>query len=357
MVDYNTEFNTSGKFPTMEDFWQGDLETWVTSQGITPEFSRVLGEQVFAPLKDPITPFYNTFAGRPLDAGAGWSERIIGKKASKRFKPKATAQDALGFFDSEGLEFNYEIDVEGWRPVSLPSDLVSIEMFLQRSGIGELNSRLVDEVIRGYQRDMESIIGMKAISTTSKEQTLDAATSQDPQAILKAIQRFATQFRGDASHFNELNTDDQAKVYTNSERVLVFMGEELYNDIMDSFATLPSPDRIVRNAEIITVPDGLPTPLTTAQFNEGVVDESTSPETQITTWTPATKPVAIDKAQPAVWMCSARRVEYRPVIGEYYMEMQRNTAGRFTNEHLCWRGAVGIRPYENALRINLTESP
>lgn len=348
MVDYNSEFNTSGKFPTTEDFWLGHLDTWVSSQGITPEFSRVLGEQVFAPMKSPLTPFYNTFAGRPLDAGAGWTERLIAKKASKKFKPKATAQDALGYYESEGLEFNYEVNLEGWIPVSMPSDLVSIEMFLERNGIGQLNSRLVDEVNATYQRTMESDIGVMAISTTSKEATLDAGVSADPQQILKAIQRYAVEFRGDTAHFNELQTDDQAKVYTNSERVLVFMGESLYNDIMDSFASLPSPDRIVRNAEIITVPDGLPRPITTAEFNEGVKEE----ETTITTWT--TKPTAIDKPQPDIWMCSARRVEYRPVMGEYYMELQRNAAGRFTNQHLAWRGAIGIRPYENALRINLT---
>lgn len=348
MVDYKTEFNTTGKFPTTPDFWAGSLDTWVSSEGITPEFSRVLGEQVFAPIKSPLTPFYNTFAGRPLDAGAGWMERIVGKKTSKKFNPKATAQDALGYYESDGLEFNYEVNLEGWIPVSLPSDLVSIEMFARTSGVGELNSRLVDEVLNAYQRTTESDIGMMAISTTSKEQTLDATTSEDPQAILKAIQRYATEFRGDVSHFNELDTDDQAKVYTNSERVLVFMGETLFNDIMDSFASLPSPDRIVRNAEIITVPDGLPTPLTTAEYNEGVKDGATT----ITTWT--TQPVAIDKPQPDIWIASSRRVEYRPVMGEYYMELQRNGAGRFTNEHLVWRGAIGIRPYENALRINLT---
>lgn len=352
MVDYNTEFNTSGKFPTTEDFWQGHLETYVTSDGITAGFSRIIAEQTFRPLKSPITPFYNTFAGRPLSAGDGWTERLNAKRASKRFKPKATAQDDLGFYDSEGLEFHYEIDVEGWRPVSLPSDLVSLEMFAKSSGIGELNARLVDELTPGYQRDMESEIGIKAISTTSKEVTLDATTSADPQAILKEIQKLATQFRGDASHFNELDTDDQAKVYTNSERVLVFMGEELYNDIMDSFASLPSPDRIVRNAEIITVPDGLPTPITTAEFTAGVKDGDST----ITTWTASSKPVAADKAQPDIWIASADRVEYRPVIGSYRTNVSKNGAGDFSNVHLLWRGAIGIRPFENAVRVNLTES-
>lgn len=353
MVDYNTEFNTSGKFPTTEDFWQGSIEDWVTSDGITAGFSKVIAEQVFRPLKSPLTPFYNTFAGRPLDAGAGWTERLVGKRTTHRMKPKATAQDDLGFYDSDGLEFNYEVDVEGWIPVSLPTDLVSLEMFAKSSGMGELNSRLVDSLTPSYQRDMESEIGLKAISTTSKEVTLDATTSEDPQAILKNIQKLATQFRGDASHFNELDTDDQAKVYTNSERVLVFMGEELYNDIMDSFASLPSPDRIVRNAEIITVPDGLPTPITTTQFNEGVKEGSTT----ITTWTPGSKPVAADKDQPAVWIASADRVEYRPVINSYRTNISRNGAGDFQNVHLLWRGAIGVRPYENAVRVNLTESP
>ena len=352
MVDYANDFNTLGKFPTTEDFWQGSLEDWVTSDGITTGFSRVLGEQVFAPTLEPITPFYNTFKGRPLNAGAGWTERLIGKSTTKKFNPKATAQDALGFYDSEGIERTFEIDYRGWIPVSLPSDLVSLEMFAKSSGMGELNSRLVDMVQEGYERRCEGAIGMKAISTTSKEITINATDSQDPQKILKTIQKTANEFRGDATHFNELETEEQNLVYTNSRDVLVFMGQQLLDDILDSFAALPSPDRIVRNATIIPVPDGLPTPITTAQFNEGVKEDTTT----ITTWTPSSKPVAADKQQPDIWMCSADRVEVRPVIGEYFMEAQRNAAGRFTNMHLCWAMAIGIRPWANAVRINLTES-
>lgn len=355
MVDYNTEFNTSGKFPTMEDFWAQTATEWTTGDGITPEFSRVLGEQVFRPVYGPITPFYDAFVGRPLASGAGWMERIIGKSPTKRFNPKATAQDDLGFYDSQGLEFSFKVDLEGRKSVSLPSSLVSVEMFIRENGVGQLNSLLVDNVLQGYQRDMESEIGMKAISTTKNEATLDAATSEDPQAILKSIQRYATAFRGDATHYNDLEENQNGMIYTNSEDVLVFMPQTLLDDILDSFATLPSPDRIVRNARIIPVPDELPTPITTTEFTAGVV-EGDSPGTVITKWTEGTKPAAIDKAKPDIWMCAANRVEYRPLIGSYRVNLSRNGAGDFANEHLLWRGAIAIKPWENALRINLTEA-
>ena len=55
-------FNTSGKIPTMAEFWKQTTDTFVTGNGITPKFQRVIAEQVFAPLGQPDTPFYNAFA-------------------------------------------------------------------------------------------------------------------------------------------------------------------------------------------------------------------------------------------------------------------------------------------------------
>ncbi len=349
MVDANIVFNESGKFPTDADFWGTDVSDWLTADGITSGFSRVIAEQMFRPVNDPLTPMYNRFAGRPIRSGKGWTERLIAKTQARKFNPKATAEDALGFYDSSGLEFNFEVDYQGWRPVSLPSELASLEEFMSPEGVGQLNSILVDNNLADYQRDMESAIEMKAVSTTSNEITLTSAQSESPQAILKVIQQTASAMRGTKTHYNELEEDQNKLVYTNSDTILVFMGQELYDDIMDSFATLPSPDRIVRNAELIPMPDGLPTPLTTAQFNEGVKDEDT---TVITTWTPATKPAAVDKAAPLIWMCAANRIEVRPLARSYKINLQQNGAGDFVNEHMVWKAAIAVKPFENAVRIN-----
>lgn len=351
MVDINDVFNTSGKFPTEADFWAGSVEDFVSAGGITAGFSQVIAEQTFRPIDDPLTPFYRTFAGRPIESGMGWTERVLGKTRARKFNPKATAEDALGFYDSEGIERTFTVDYSGWLPVSLPSSLASIEQFVSRNGVGQLNSLLVDNVLASYQRAMESAIALKAISTTSKSVTLTAEESGDPQAILKKIQTLATAFRGTKTPYNELETEEQEKVYTNSRDVLVFMSQQLLDNILDSFAVLPSPDRIVRNAEIIPLVDGLPSPLTTAQFNEGVKEGAKT----VTTWTPATKPVAIDQPAPLVWMCARDRVEYRPLMGSYRVNLQRNGAGDFDNEHLVWSGAIAIRPWENAVRINASE--
>ena len=51
-------FNTSGKIPTESNFWKQSLDNFVTSEGITAGFKRVIGEQVFKPLKDVRMPFY-----------------------------------------------------------------------------------------------------------------------------------------------------------------------------------------------------------------------------------------------------------------------------------------------------------
>lgn len=352
MVDANTVFNESGKFPTDADFWGTNVSDWLTADGITSGFSRVIAEQMFRPVNDPLTPMYNRFAGRPIRSGKGWTERLIAKTKARKFNPKATAEDALGFSDSSGLEFNFEVDYQGWRRVSLPSELASLEQFMSSEGVGQLNSILVDNNLADYQRDMESAIEMKAVSTTSSEITLTSAQAESPQAILKVIQQTASAMRGTKTHYNELEEDQNKLVYTNSDTILVFMGQDLYDDIMDSFATLPSPDRIVRNAELIPMPDGLPTPLTTAQFNAGVVDDSTEPDTTITTWTPATKPAAVDKPAPLIWMCAANRIEVRPLARSYKINLQPNGAGDFINEHMVWKAAIAVKPFENAVRIN-----
>ena len=352
MVDANTVFNESGKFPTDADFWGTNVSDWLTADGITSGFSRVIAEQMFRPVNDPLTPMYNRFAGRPIRSGKGWTERLIAKTKARKFNPKATAEDALGFSDSSGLEFNFEVDYQGWRRVSLPSELASLEQFMSSEGVGQLNSILVDNNLADYQRDMESAVEMKAVSTTSSEITLTSAQAESPRAFLRSTHQTAPPLRGTRTNSTTRKGDRHALFSTTSKPLLSFLVQALNHCSRDSFATLPSPDRIVRNAELIPMPDGLPTPLTTAQFNAGVVDDSTEPDTTITTWTPATKPVAVDKPAPLIWMCAANRVEVRPLARSYKINLQPNGAGDFINEHMVWKAAIAVKPFENAVRIN-----
>ena len=92
-------FNTSGKIPTNSNFWDAGIDEFVTSDGITSGFSRVIGEQVFRPVKSPQIKFYERFAGKPINSGRGWTERAIAKTVAKKYKPKATANDDLSFYE------------------------------------------------------------------------------------------------------------------------------------------------------------------------------------------------------------------------------------------------------------------
>lgn len=345
MTDANTIFNTSGKIPTLSQFWAQDSDKFMSESGITPYFRKVLGEQVFAPLKIPQIAFYKMFAGRPIEEGAGWEERIIKKKAAVKFDPKASASDDIGFYDSGGYEFEYGIDVKGRMSVSLPSDLESIEMFLKKEGAGELNSRLVDSMILDYQRNIESEIQMKLITTCKNHVEVNP---DDHVGIVKKINEIIVQMRGNSIHLNDVTTYKSTgetindNIYTNSEKVYVFIYAGLLKKIQESLAGYPSPDKIFIDAEVISLVDPLPAALTTAQWNAGKTAHG---------WDATVTPSALDTAAPLAFVCSSRRCEYRPVIGGYKMNLSRNGAGDFTNQHLIWKGGIGVRPYENAVRI------
>ena len=345
MVNYDVEFNTSGKFPTDAKFWQDYSAEFVSGDGITNGFKTVLGEQVFRPLGDVRTPFYNRFAGRPLRAGAGWKERAIFKNTSKHYKPKATAQDDLGFEDTEGLEVTYDVNVEGWIKASIPSSLKTVEMMISEGEIGELSSMLVDNVIKTYQADLESIIAKKTVSNIQGEQNIDFT---DGVEAWKTINRLAIQFMGDSVHYNQLTAEQNAKLRKTGGKVLCFIDAVTYEDMVSSFASLPSPDYINKYVEYIPVMDGLPTPLTTAEYNAG-----TGPDGAGTSITWTEEPVAIDEPQPKAILLTENAVEYRPVIGSYRMNISRNGAGDFENQHLLYSGALkAVDPMSDALRLN-----
>lgn len=327
MVDYDTVFNTSGKFPTDSKFWQSFSSQLITEQGITPIFSKVLGEQVFRPLGSFETPFYNRFAGRPLWFGAQWRERALYNMSARHFKPKATANDDLDFVDSEGLEVNYNLDVSGWVKCSIPTELETIQMMLTNGEVGQLNSMLVDNVIRTYQMAIESEIGKKVVSNIETAKEIDFT---DGIQAVKDINKLAIEMKGNKIHYNMLSEQQNARLITRSEKVLCFIDASTLEFMRESFASLPSPDRISENVEFIPMYDGCPTPVTTAEYNAGGTDASGT----VITWD--AEPVAIDEDQPVAILCSDKICEYRPLINSYRMSLSRNGAGDFQNQHLAW---------------------
>ena len=336
-------FNFSGKIPTESDFFKEYASSFVTSEGITAGFSKVLGEQVYKPLMKPITPMYNVFAGnKALSEGVAWEERLVKRKNSRKYKPKATAEDAFGFYDNAGKSIIYNKNYSGWRPETLPSKLKTAEMMLNAGGVGTLNDMFLENQIIGYQCDMEAAIEKKFVSSIKNKTTVDIT---DITAIRKKIRDIASDMTGSTIHYNEFTEQENKDYVTSSDRVLAFMDAKLWNDLRDSKSTLPSPTELVENVTVIPMVDGMPTPITTAEYDAG---------SGSVTWNASDKPIAIDEDKPEIILCSDKRCEYRPYIGSYNINVGRNPAGQFDNYHLVYEGCIAIRPYENAIRINNT---
>ena len=346
MVNYNDDFfNMSGKFPTMEDFWQPFASTFVSANGITNGFSQVLGEQVFKPIQPVMTPFYDKFAGRPLPKGQAWMERALYKNLSRHLKPKATANDDLDFEDSTGVEFTYNIDVEGWIKATIPSGIMTVREMLEAGDVAGLNSLLVDNVLKTYQRDMEAMMGLKIVSNI-KDDVSGLDFTNDGVGAWKKINEYSIKMKGLANHYNNLTATQNQYIDCRSEKVYCFIDAITFENMVSDFAVLPSPDYINKNCEFIPMVDGLPTPITTAEYTAGGGTDAGG-----TTISWSTPPIAIDEAKPDAILVSDKFCEYRPLINSYRINLSKNGAGDFENEHLLWAGAIGIRPWENAIRL------
>lgn len=333
-------FNTSGKIPTEANFWsETDPKNFVTDDGITSGFSRIIGEQVFRPLKSPRTPFYQRFAGAPIEEGKGWKERALKQTEMMAFKPKATAEDNFKYYDSTGIEKAYEVNVAGWKPVSVPSDLVSLDMFVERNGIGQLNSMLVDNVLLTYQNAIESQIEKKAISSTKNEMSVDTS---DIVTAFGQIMDKASEMISDDIQFNELTDEENDGLINHSERIYCFVNQKILNAYKNAKASVYNPSELVNNVEIVPMVNELPAPITTAEWTAGPRDG--------VDW--KDKPVAIDGAKPIAYLCASDKIVYRPVKGSYKLNLARNGAGDFDNTHLIYRGCIAVRPWENAVRVN-----
>lgn len=334
MAYIDNVFNVSGKLPTDSKFFDGATDEFVTEDGITAGFGKVIGEQVFKPLKSPSTPFYQRFAGRPLMTGAAWTERALKTTNMRKFNPKASASDALQFYDSKGIEKTFTLNVNGWCPVSIPSDLVSPEMMLDGRSVGQLNSMLVDNVMNAYQQAIESEIEKQAISMTKNAKTFDFANGNIVD-IMASIMDIATDMMGNDVSYNDLTEAENTDLVTSSESIYLFIDAKVLNKYASEKAKLPTPDQLVQNVEIVPMYNKLPTPPTTVEASE---------------WAHA--PVAVDAPAPVAFMCSKDRIEYRPYVGSYKVNLQVNGAGDFTNEHLIYRGACASKPWANAVRLN-----
>ena len=338
-------FNTSGKIPTNSNFWNQTVATFTAGDTITKGFAQVIGEQVFRPLMSPRMPFYNKFAGRVLSSGTGWTESALYKKTASHFKPKATAEDNFKFYDSEGVQKTFTLNVEGWIPNTVPSELASVEAFLKSNSVGELNSQLVDLITIAYQNAIESEIEKKAINLTKNEMEVDIETD-GIVSVMGDIMDKASEMMSDDYHYNELSADENAGLITRSDKIYLFMEQKYINAYKNAKSAIFNPNELVNNVELVPMVNQFPTPITTAQWT---ADSGTSGQK----WATADKPVAIDKPKPIAYMVGAGKIEYRPLMGSYKVNQAFNGAGDFTNMHLIYKGSVAVRPWENAIRINL----
>lgn len=344
MAYIDNVFNTSGKIPTDSNFWKQTVDNFVAGDTITSGFAQVIGEQVFKPLMSPRTPFYNKFAGRVISSGFGWTESALYKKTASHFKPKATAEDDLKFYDSTGIQKTYTVNVQGWIPNTIPSELASVEAFLRTGSVGTLNSQLVDLVNIAYQNAIESEIEMKAINLTKNKMEVDIATDGIVD-VMGQIMDKASEMMSDDYHYNELTDDENNGLITRSDKIYLFIEQKYLNAYNNAKANIINPNELVNNVEVVPMVNQLPTPLTTAQF--------TADSTAGQKWDAGTKPVAVDQPKPIAYMVGSDKIEYRPLMGSYKVNMSKNGAGDFDNIHLIYKGSVAVRPWENAVRINL----
>ena len=319
------------------NFWVSNADRFVTSAGITAGFSKELGESMFAPQKSIRTPFYSTFTGRPLKSGAAWKERIMAVPTTERYNPKATAQQAFGYYDSGGLEAVHACHYQGWIPLTVPSDLELSELVQSPEKIGDFASYIYDNGSKAVQMDINALIGKKLVSCVEHTDTINTS---DFGEFRKKIRDVAATMRTNKGTYVSSAVDPD-KYITSANEVIVLMEEITYNDMISDLAVYPSPDKIVQGATIIPIPE-MPTPITTAEYTAGVTSNG---------WDADATPANIGADKPTVMILSKDYIEWRPYMQESKVNLNANGAGDFTNAHILFKGSIGIRPWENALAL------
>ena len=220
--------------------------------------------------------------------------------------------------------------------MSASSDLVLRELLIPGNA-GQINDYLVDGLTKDVQGELEAMAGVNLVSSIQHE--IDNADLSTPDKIRKLINDTAIAMKTDATHYSRMALDTEY-----ADEVVVLMDAAKARDLSNSEAILPDAARLNVEARIIPIYGGLPTPITTTQFNAGRGQSGTAYETGST-------PVAIDKAKPDMIIMDSKYFEIRPYIDEWKMTSSYNGAGDFRNYHCLYKGAMGFKPWKNAVRI------
>lgn len=334
-MDYNTFFNSNGRIGADSNFFKNYSDVFTSETGIIDAFKTVLGEQYLHTRQKARTPFYSKFISKPLEYGSAWTERVTNRTATYKFNPKATASDALKFYDSSGIEKVFYNNVSYRKSMSSGSDLALHELIMKGNS-GNINDILLDGMQKDLQWELESDIGVYTVSNIAKETTVDMA---DSNAVRNLINDIAIDMKTDGKKYSDLERETEY-----AENVIVFMSAKDYRSLSNSTAILPSPSELNIDAEIIPVYGELPKPVTTAEFNAGWGESGSSYE--------GGTPVAVDKPRPKMIICDSRFIEVRPYLYSWKMTTDYNGAGDFTNFHIIGKMAIAYKPWFNAIRVN-----
>ena len=333
-MDYNTLFNSNGKIATESTFFETYSDVYTGSSGIVDGFKTVLGEQIIHVRQAPRTPIYSMAISAPLKQGDGWVERLTNPSATYPLKPKATAQEALGFYDSTGVEAVFQLNFAGSKTVTTDTDLEVKKLVMDGAKSGEINDILVDAMQKDVQKELESMAGLKLVSTIAKEATMDMSTMD---AIREGISDIAIDMKTSGSSYSDMARDTEY-----ADDVVVLMTAKLARKLSNSQSVIFNPSQLNIEADVIPIYGELPTPITTAQYTAGGWTEAT-PSTPL--------PSAIDEAKPDLIIMDKKYFEIRPYQDEWKMTSDRNGLGDFINYHILYSGAMGYKPWRNAVRV------
>ena len=334
-MNYNTLFNSNGKIPTWSDFFKGEgADIFTSKNGIVDGFKTVLGEQIIHTRLPYRTPIYSLGISAPLLEGDGWTERLINPTTTYKLNPKATAQDDLGFYDSTGVEKVFQTNFSGRKSVSTSSDLEIKALINNGAGSGVINDKLVDGMQKDVQGELEAMAGKLLVSTIAKEETAIANT---PEAIRTAISEIAIDMKTSATTYSDMARDTEY-----SDEVVCLIPAKMARSLSNSEAILPNAGALNVECQVIPVYGDLPTPITTAEYQEQV--------SGVARWDQSITPKALGKDKPSFVIMDKKYFEIRPYINEYKMTSSYNSAGDFRNYHILYKGAMGYKPWRNAVR-------
>lgn len=334
-MDYNSYFNSNGKIAADSDFFKNFSDAYTGVGGIVDGFKTVLGEQIIHTRQPWRTPIYSLAIGAPLKQGNAWTERVLNKTDTYAFNPKATASDALQFYDSEGVEKVFSINYAGRKSVSAASDLALQELVMSGNA-GKINDYIVDGMQKDVQGELEAMAGLNLVSNIQHE--INDADMSTADKIRDLINDVAIAMKTDGVKYSRLARDTEY-----ADEVVVLMDAKEARKLSNSEAVVFDSSKLNVEARVVPVFGGLPKPITTAQFNAG---RGTSAP-----YDSGSQPVAIDEAKPDMIIMDAKYFEIRPYINEWKMTTDYNGAGDFRNYHCIYKGAMGFKPWKNAVRV------